>query len=98
MTGQQLSTIIAQLQTCEDVDALDKISDLALRRFRTVRQAKANGVGWKCGQVVHLKHKLHHRKPYAEPGTIIKVNPKRLRVDFGQFGIFNVSKTLVEFV
>jgi hypothetical protein len=94
MTGQMLTTILGELHKCEDADQLEKIYELARQRRKTVRQHNADCIAWAKGQPVQLKPEHHTRKPYDAKGTIVKVNPKKLQIDFN--GVtWNVPKTMV---
>jgi hypothetical protein len=94
MKGQTLTNILGELHRCNDEDALNKIYELARQRRDSVRNANANRIGWAVGQKVQLKPEHQNSRPYDEIGTVEKVNPKKLHIDFN--GVkWNVPKTMV---
>jgi len=80
----------------DDIDSLVEIAKLAYQRSKDIKNFEANKVDWVKNLFVKMKLEYQEKKPFGNTGRIVKVNPKRLKVDFGNYGIWNVPKSMLE--
>jgi hypothetical protein len=93
-----IGKIFNLLLDIDDVKTLKRIGDAAYTKANTIRQMKADCIGWYVGQEVQLKPEHRGTKPYGEIGIVEKVNPKKLKVKFesNTFGMWNIPKTMLQ--
>lgn len=95
MSDQQVMTeVLGKIMQMKDATCLKTIQNAAKDRKNSLLTASASGI--RVGSIVVLRPEHQNRKPYGAKGEVIKVNPKRFQVDFGNYQIYNVPKTMVQ--
>jgi len=90
--------VFSKLISITDVETLRRIGKAAYDKANTLREMQANCISWHTGQQVQLKTQHQGRKPYNQVGTVEKVNPKKLKVRYEGFSIWNIPKTMLQVV
>lgn len=86
------NNIIEQIGQIKNVVCLKQIIDVT---NRTIEIVSTDGIGWVLGQKVKLATRFSGRKLFGIEGTILKVNTKNLKVDFGNGRTYNCPKTMM---
>lgn len=86
------NNVIKQIGEIKDIVALGEIAYFANQQIEIV---STDGLGWVIGQKVKLATRFSGRKLYGIVGEIVKVNTKKLKVDFGDGRIYNCPKTMM---
>lgn len=89
-----VTDILTKINQIQDPEALKTIISTARGRKESLAQVET--ASWKVGDSVQLLPEHQGRKPYDTIGTIKKINPKRIKVNFGAFGGWNVPKSMLE--
>ena len=94
ITTEETKTIILDsLEEIHDVETLIVLIEAFQNRLKDITVHSA--CTWKIGDKVQLIQRFHHRKPYNTIGTIIKINKKNIKIDFGIYKIWKISKTVL---
>jgi len=82
------------------MDGINRTTDpLVLNLIiQKVQQRLKQVINWKAGDDVQLLERCWNRKPYNAKGTIVKVNPKKVQVDFEGYGIWNIPPEILQAV
>jgi len=94
--ADKCNQVLMLIKDIENLDALKTIHTAAFNKRQRLRNIEANTLGWFVTQKVILKEEHQDRKPFDKIGTVLKVNPVKVRVNFGEYGIYNVPKTMLE--
>jgi hypothetical protein len=96
--SKKLEEVIGKIKYIETSEAMRKIHNLVTKRLKSLSDKENSQIEWLVGQQVQMKEEFQHRKPHGLVGTIIKVNPKTLTVEFGPFQKYRISKSMVNIV
>lgn len=86
------ANIIKQIETIKDIVSLSQIAHFANQQIEAV---STDGTGWTIGQKIKLSTRFSGRRLFGIEGVILKVNKKKLKVDFGDGRIYNCPKTMM---
>jgi len=92
-----MTDIITKLASMTDIDSLDRIQQMAFNRKRDLRQRQGaiETASWMVKDEVQMLPDHRSRKPYGAKGKIVKINKVKMRVDFGEYGVWNVPKSML---
>ena len=95
MTDQKrMTNVLSEIMQITDTTCLRTIQSTARERRDSLVSAAMADV--KKGDPVQLLPEHQDSRPFGTIGKVIKVNPKRFRIDFGAYGYFNVPKSMVK--
>ncbi len=86
----KLSEIIAEINKLRTLSDVQEVLAATKKKAEIVAQRT-----WKEKMKVQMVPEHQTTKPFDAVGKIIKVNPVKLQVDFGQYGKWTVPKTMV---
>ena len=92
-----MTEIMGKLMKITDPECLGKIQKTAFSRKKELNQRNAavETASWMKNDKVQLLPEHRNRKPWDRVGTITKINPKNIKVDFGNGMFYNVPKTML---
>lgn len=88
--------IVRDIFLIDDASMLLNIARLANQRGKNIKTFEASKINWVVGLSVKMKSEHQHKKPNGVIGQIIKINPKKLKVDFGESKIWTIPKSMLE--
>jgi hypothetical protein len=91
-----MEELIKQIMAIDNLDDLNKVQKAIKLRRESLGYVQAHS--WKAGQKVQMVSECWSRKPNDTVGSIVKLNPKKIQVDFGKHGIWNVPRDLLQAV
>ena len=94
MTDQErMTNILSDMMQVNDPICLKTIQQAAKDRKDAMLVAKT--LSWQVGDEVQLLVEHQGRKPYNTIGKIAKINKVRFKVNFPNFGVYTVPKTML---
>ena len=91
---ERLTAVLGDIVSISDPECLKLIAQAARSRKDDLLSAKT--ACFVQGTKVQMLPEFFNRKPYGAVGTIVKVNQKKFKIDFGMMGVWNVSKSMVQ--
>ena len=95
--SERMTDVLGIIVQMNDPKCLDTIRHAAYDRMheQKVAQAQVATALWKVGDKVQMSPEHRNRKPHGAVGTIQKINKVKMKVDFGNFQIWNVPKAML---
>ncbi len=90
---EKMTKILSDCMSINDTKCLNTIAQTVKSRRNSLLEAST--LAWQVNDTVQLLPEHQSRKPYGTKGKISKINTKKFKVDFGQYGVWNIPKTML---
>jgi len=94
---QKMTDVLSLIVGINDPKCLKTIHKTAFSRMREQRKvvASVETATWSVGDKLQISAEHRSRKPYGTVGVLKKINKVKMVVDFGQYGVYNVPKSML---